>query len=363
MTPDARLTNVTIPDTLLSAVATNAEAIDLGHHTTREFLSELAVAGLVDLGAGPDHGSLLEQAAVIEALAERSFSTAFSLWCHRMCIAYLGHATGGYAARLLAKLRSGERVGSSAMASGFQYAAGLGDLSLRVHHDTSGTLRLSGHLGWASNLFDDAVIFAPAYGPTATSAPVVVAFPVSAEGVQIGPDLDLLALRGTVSTSVQATEVALHEDQILTSDLTSFLGSARPVLSFLQASFCVGLATESYRQVRTQLTGVKHTFTAEFEHLANRLAEVKHQLVELAPRIGTGNPPAVEQLIAARLEAGVVATALTRLETITAGSRGFVTTSAVNRRYREATFIPLQAPTEAQLRAELAGLRAPDQPR
>ena len=60
MTPDARLTNVTIPDTLLSAVSTNAEAIDLGHQTTRKFLSELAVAGLVDLGAGPDHESLLE---------------------------------------------------------------------------------------------------------------------------------------------------------------------------------------------------------------------------------------------------------------------------------------------------------------
>ncbi|GAA4474581.1 hypothetical protein GCM10023190_08720 [Enteractinococcus fodinae] len=350
-----RLTNVTISDTLLSAVASNAAAIDLGQQTTRQYLSDLAAAGLADLGADPDHGSLLEQAAVIERLAEKSLSTAFSLWCHRMCIAYLRDAKEGYAHKLQTKLRSGKLIGSSAMASGFQYAAGLGDLSLRVHRDTSGTLRLTGHLGWA--------FFAPAYGPSESLDPVVVAFPVCADGVEVGPELDLLALRGTASTSVAVTDVVLPEEQILTTDLTAFLGRARPVLSVLQASFCVGLASESYRHLRTQLTGVKQTFTAEFEHVANRLAQVKHQLVELLSMLDTGQPPAIQRLIAARLEAGVVATELTRLETITAGSRGFVTTSAVNRRSREATFIPLQAPTEAQLRTELASLRAPDQPR
>ena len=361
--PQQRLTDVTMPDTLLSAVAADAAALDFGHQTTRGYLTDLAAAGLVDLGADPDHGSLLEQAAVIETLAEKSFSTAFSLWCHRMCIAYLGDAKEGYTGKLLTKLRAGELIGSSAMASGFQYAAGLGDLSLRVHRDTSGTLRLTGHLGWASNLFDDAVIFAPAYGPSGFTDPVVVAFPVRADGVEVGPELELLALRGTVSTSVTVTDVALQKEQILTTDLAAFLRLARPLLSVLQASFCVGLASESYRHVRRQLTGVKHTFTTELEPLADRLVQVKHQLTELVSMIDTGQPPAIQRLIAARLEAGVLATELTRLETITAGSRGFVTASDVNRRYREATFIPLQAPTEAQLRTELANMQQSDHAR
>lgn len=358
-----RLTNVTIPDTLLTAIAANAAAIDRGQQTTRPYLSDLAAAGLADLGARPGHGSLVAQAAVIETLAEKSFSTAFSLWCHRMCVAYLGDAQEEYAGNLLTALRTGEQIGSSAMASGFQHAAGLGDLSLRVYRDAAGTLRLTGHLGWASNLFDDAVIFAPAYGPSETADPVVIAFPVGADGVEVGPELDLLALRGTVSTSVTVTDVALRQEQILTTDLASFLGRARPVLSVLQASFCIGLATESYRHLRTQLTGVKYTFTAELAQLADRLVRVKQQLVELASAIDIGNPPAVQRLIAARLEAGVLANELTRLETITAGSRGFVTTSDVNRRYREATFIPLQAPTEAQLRTELAAMQQSDQAR
>lgn len=249
-----------------------------------------------------------------------------------------------YAGNLLTALRTGEQIGSSAMASGFQHAAGLGDLSLRVNRDAAGTLRLTGHLGWASNLFDDAVIFAPAYGPSETADPVVIAFPVGADGVEVGPELDLLALRGTVSTSVTVTDVALRQEQILTTDLASFLGRARPVLSVLQASFCIGLATESYRHLRTQLTGVKYTFTAELAQLADRLVRVKQQLVELASAIDIGNPPAVQRLIAARLEAGVLANELTRLETITAGSRGFVTTSDVNRRYREATSFPYRPP-------------------
>lgn len=357
-TPEQRLIDIAIPEALLSVVAAHAHDIDCGDQTTRQVLSDVATAGLADLGARSDETTLLEQAAVIEALAEQSFSTAFSLWCHRMCIEYLCIARGAYADELLPKLAAGQLVGSSAMAPGFKYAAGLGELSLRVHYAANGQPSLSGRLAWASNLFADTILFAPAYGPSTTSAPVIVALPVSSEGVQVGPELDLLALRGTASTSVTMDNVPLRQEQILTEDFDTFLGSARPVLSLLQASFCLGLATESYRQTRAQVAGLNAVFAPELEQLADKLGQVKQQFVELATALGTGDAPAAARLLGVRLEAGMLAKELTRLETMTAGSRGFITTSAVNRRYREATFIPLQAPSEAQLRAELAGIDA-----
>lgn len=350
---EQQLAPVSLPESLLSYAATYAHDIDIGHQTTRQVLSDIATVGLADLGAVPNHATLLEQAAVIEALAEQSFSTAFSLWCHRMCIEYLSIAGGEHADRLRTKLSAGELVGSSAMAPGFKYVAGLGDLSLHIQRDTTGQLRLSGQLAWASNLFDDAVIFAAAHGPTETSAPVVVAFPVSATGVEVGPELDLLSLRGTASTSVTLQEVSLDEDQLLTTDISSFLGRARPVLSLLQASFCLGLATESHRHIRTRLAGVHQVLHGEFQPLSNRLVQVKQRFVELALKVGSSHPPDPKQVLATRLEAGVLAKELTRLEVIAAGSQGFVTTSDANRRYREGTFVPLQAPSEAQLRWEL----------
>jgi alkylation response protein AidB-like acyl-CoA dehydrogenase len=350
--PEQPLTDLALPQDLVSSVKANAHAIDSGEQTTQAHLSDIAAVGFAELGVGQSGGSLLEQATVIEALAEQSLSIAFSLWCHRMGLEYVAHTSAQDGDALLAKLRTTELIGSSAMAPGFQYAAGLGDLSLRVERDTTGQLRVSGHLGWASNLFDNAVIFAPAYG-LHNAAPVVVAVPVSAEGVKIGPKLDLLALRGTASTSVAMSNVAIEDEQILSTELKVFLGRARPVLSLLQASFCLGLATESYRNTRTKLSGAKQVFETEVQLLADRLAQVKQQVVELASMMSVDGVPKPQQLLATRLEAGVLAKELTRLEVIAAGSQGFVTTSDANRRYREGTFIPLQAPSEAQLRWEL----------
>lgn len=356
---EQRLTHVAIPDELLTYAASYAHSIDIGRYTTREAITQISAAGLADLGATSEPGgSLLQQAAVIERLAEQSLSIAFSLWCHRMCIEYLSFVDGPFADEMLPKLRAGETVGSSAMAPGFKYAAGLGELGVTIHRDSDGQLRLSGRLAWASNLFSDAIIFAAAsWSPEHSEipeTPVIVSFPVSSQGVQLGPELELLALRGTASTSVTLHDVAIREDQILTSGFSSFVQRARPVLSVLQASFCLGIASESHRNARSHLTGTNVVFENELAQLSDRLARAKQDFIDLVPRIGTELPPAPADLLATRLEAGVLAKKLTTFETMLSGSQGFVTTSDVNRRYREATFIPLQAPSEAQLRWELA---------
>ena len=346
------LAPIALPDTLLDDAATKAHRLDVGELTTREHLTKLTAAGFTDVGIGAGAGTLLEQAAVIEAFAERSLSVAFSLWCHRMCLDY---AFSSGPAHLLHTLQTAGAIGSSAMAEGFRHAAGLADLSLTVESAGTGQLRLSGRVPWASNLFNDAIVFAAAHGPWGT--PVIIAFPTNAPGVTVEQDLELLALRGTASTSVTVHDVLLPEEHLIATDFSTFIRRARPVLSLLQASFCFGLANESYRHTVAQVAGVNAIFQPDVSSLGERLARAKQQFVELAPLIETDRPPRIDRVLALRLEAGVLAKQLTRLETMTAGSRGFVTTSGVNRRYREATFIPLQAPSEAQLRTELADLR------
>lgn len=356
--PEQQLASVVIPEEILADVAARAHSIDTGKQTTRDLLSTLTAIGLADLAVAPSDTGLVDQAAVLEALAANSLSVAFSLWCHRMCLEYLTLASSEATQPLLASLRTADRVGSSALAPAFKYLAGHDDLGLYLRRDAEGQLKLSGHLGWATNLFDDAVIFAAAHGPAEAPDPVIVAFPVTAPGVQRGPELELLALRGTASTSVTLNEVTINNDQILTQDLGNFLTRARPVLSLLQASFCLGVATESYRQTRIQLPDVPQVIASEFDDLTDRLVRVKQQFVELAPAVGSKYPPTADDILATRLEAGVLAKELTRVETLIAGSRAFVITSDVNRRYREATFIPLQAPSELQLRSELANSSA-----
>lgn len=357
---EAPLAAVEIPAELLTRVDEQASAVDSGQAHPREVFPALAAAELLDLGAPFNkEGGLVQQAAVIEALAERSLSTAFALWGHRMSIEYLSLAGGSYAEAVLPELRAGQTAGVSGMASGFKAYAGAGTLDLQLERGEQNRLRLSGRLPWASNLYPDAVVVSAAYGPQSDSGSGqrsrhIVAFPLAAAGVQVGRDLNLLALQGTASTYVTLDQVELSQEQVIADDFDGFMTRCRPTFAVLQSSFCLGLATASLRNAEAGITGVNEVFVGEFHQLAEDLVEAKRALADYAQRVGTQTPPERAQVLALRLEAGRLAVALATLEIKTAGGKGYIADSAPNRRYREATFIPVQSPSEAQLRWELA---------
>lgn len=355
------LTNVGIPHELLQRVSDSAAAMDAGDAHPREFFPALARAGLIDLGAPGNTGrGLLEQAAVIEALAERSLSTAFALWGHRMSIEYLAAVGGRTASQYLEELRSGGVPGVSGMASAFKTYAGAGTLDLTLERDTSGALRLSGRLPWASNLYPDAVVVSAAYAPDdvldtqGERGKLIIAFRLADHGVKVGQDLDLLALRGTASTYVTLDAAWMAPEQILTHEFGDFMGRCRPTFAVLQSSFCLGLATASFRQAHRNLSGLNEVFRNDIEQLGNDLRAAKDQLAGFADRVAGNNPPDRKDILALRLEAGRLAFSLAALEVKTAGGKGYIVGSDTNRRFREATFIPVQSPSEAQLRWELA---------
>jgi hypothetical protein len=58
----------------------------------------------------------------------------------------------------------------------------------------------------------------------------------------------------------------------------------------------------------------------------------------------------------ARIDTATAAVAATRLEFSLAGATGYSPSSATNRRFREAAFLPILSPSEGQLRRELQQL-------
>lgn len=356
----ALLDETVVPAELLDAVTEHAAAFDSGQASPRELFPSLAAAGLLDLGAPFNQdGALVTQAAVIASLAQRSLSAAFALWGHRMSVEGLSLSGGSYAEKVLPGLRAGTVPGVSGMASAFKEYAGAGDLALSLERDEQGRLRLSGRLPWASNLYPDAVVVSAAYGPEPDSesgerSRYVIAFPLDAEGVQIGKDLNLLALQGTASSYVTLDQVVLGQEQVLSEDFQTFMTRCRPTFSILQSSFCLGLATASIEHAAAGITGINEVFAEEFQQLSAELAEAAANLADYARRVATGNPPPPRRVLELRMETGRLAVAGSALEIRTAGGKGYVRDSAPNRRYREATFIPVQSPSEAQLRWELA---------
>jgi alkylation response protein AidB-like acyl-CoA dehydrogenase len=338
------------PD-IISHIASSAMSLDQGERDTRANVELLARSGILGLGAPRNHDHALPtMAAVIAELAGHCLSTAFSVWAHRMTIEYLTEAATPWSIGVSANLIGGDALGVTGMASAFKDAAGCGTLDLAATPAGEG-YRLTGTLRWASNLYSDSVMVTAAQ--TDIGEKLVVALPLAANGVTIGNHFDLLALGSTASSFLKLDDVYVGEDQILSRDIESFLTGVRPTFLVLQSAMCVGLARRCLDEVEPSLIGVNLAFAGEFDSLSTELAGIETQMTSFAAAVGAATTPANRDLLTLRLAAADVVSAAAALEIRTAGGKGYARRTAASRRFREAAFIPVQSPSEAQLRWEL----------
>lgn len=330
--------------------AARAGELDRGESDVRPGLRSLGERGLLDLGA-PDNagGRLATMLLLVEDVAAGCMSSGFALWAQRMVLEYLAQAPArDEVERELSALRSGTRIGATAMAPAMKHVAGLEPVPVVATRTAEG-IRLNGPVRWASNLFDDALVVVPARFEDGSG--VVAFLRIGDPGVTVHPAPDLLALGATASSSMTLTDVEVPTSAVLSEDLPGFVRSIRPTFLLVQSAFCSGLAGASRQQSADRLTGLDAEFLQDFEELVRAHDSVRERLFDHARAPHRQSKAALLRL---RLEAAQVAGTATRLEATVTGGRGYVATSSTSRRLREAAFLPIQAPTEGQLRWELS---------
>jgi alkylation response protein AidB-like acyl-CoA dehydrogenase len=246
-------------------------------------------------------------------------------------------------------LLTGAETGSTAMAAALQELAGMRPVPVVAVPDGDG-FRLDGPIRWASNLVPGAVMVLPArVGDTGRRLVAVIR--TDDDGVTVAPRRELLALNATVSSSVRLEGVRVTPGQVVADDLRAFVGRARPVLLLLQTAFCLGLAGRALSESAPAATGPA-------ELLAPGLRDLDAQRADLAERaaVAQRDPAAADPVAVTRIrfEAAELTLAATRLEATLRGGLGYAVASATNRRLREAAFLPVQSPSEVQLRWELS---------
>jgi alkylation response protein AidB-like acyl-CoA dehydrogenase len=344
-----------LPSHVCEEIARRADALDRGEETARAVLACLAAEDLLGLGAPRnDGGRLVEMTGVLAGLAEHCLSSAFTTWAHRMTIEYLALAATPYARRLLPDLRSGATPGITGMASSFRDLAGCGSLELTATPNGDGYV-IDGPIRWASNLYPDAVLVTGARTPDGEK--LIVALPLASEGITVGAPFSLLAMGSTASSFLKLEGVRIGAENVLTRDFAGFLAAVRPTFLVLQTALCVGLATASAAAVEGSLGGVNEVFAEEAATVRADLEQVRRTVLETARTVATPDQPARAALLSMRLAGAEIATAAATLEAKTAGGKGYASRSAASRRFREAAFIPVQSPSEGQLRWELASCR------
>ena len=344
-------------DHLAAFFEPRAAAVDAGAAGVKEgiaFVADGALAPSAGLhpGAAPND-DLLRVAETIATVAWSDMSTAFSLWCQRMVLEYLGWAPAGSPPHDLAlpQLLRTERLGSTALASAMAHHVSGAPLPLTARR-AGNALVLNGRVPWASNLFQPDFYMVTAVADADDGRALFVVVPGDTPGLRIAPQPSLLALQATGSSSAILDDVRIGVDWCLTADFTPFIARVRPTFLLLQSSFCWGLARRALTEARAALHGVNEVLRPDLDELEAMAARLARQI-----RCGVHDRralPATRDAVQIRLAAARLATAAVALEAKALGGRGYVSGSATARRVREAAFLPIQSPTEGQLRWELS---------
>jgi alkylation response protein AidB-like acyl-CoA dehydrogenase len=331
-----------------------AADLDTGRADVRPVLRRLGQVGAFGAAGADPIDELLPSVRLVRELATASLAAAFSVWSQRMVIEYLRCCPPPDSETDLAQaLRTGEMTGASALAPAISDLAGQAQLPVVATQDEDGW-RLSGRIGWASNLFDDAVVVTPARTPD--EGRLVVLFRRTAPGVTPTPLHELLGLNGTGTGGLVLDGVWVGRGQVLSNDLPDFMALCRSSMLLQQSALAVGLADAALGRAAARLTGVTAVLRSEHENLAGRRDEVAIRMEDqAASRVGIG-PGDLARL---RLDAMDIAARAVRLESAVSGAAGYLAGSDTARRVREAAFLPVQAPTEAQLRSEVAAAESP----
>jgi alkylation response protein AidB-like acyl-CoA dehydrogenase len=336
---------------LLPDIRAHADALDRDEDTSRRSFAALGAAGLLGLGApGNVDGQLPQMADVIGRISAECMSTGFSLWAHRMAVEYLLTAATPFSIAAAQRLLAGTTLGVTGMASAFKDAAGCGSLDLTAT-PVDGGYRLSGSIRWASNLYDASLMITAAN--IEAGEKLIVALPLNTSGVVLGDHFSLLAMGSTASSYLKLQDAFIASEQVLSADFLGFLTAVRPTFLVLQSAMCLGLTQTTLAQSKLGLTGVNAVFAAEVDEVERKLAAAQQALTSAAAAVGGPQPPSKKDLLTLRLASAEISSASAALEIRTAGGKGYASRTPASRRYREAAFIPVQSPSEAQLRWEL----------
>ncbi|MDR7330665.1 acyl-CoA dehydrogenase family protein [Corynebacterium guangdongense] len=338
-----------LPEALLATVAENAKAVDKNEKSAAYVLELLRDADLT----GKDVKTSVN---VIRELSREDLSVGFTTWATFSTYTFLVSAGTAYGDAQASKLVEEARPGVTGMAGSFKELAGAGEIDL-TSEKVEGGYRINGKLGWASNLYDNAIVVTGA--KDAEGNKIIFSFEAGHEGVGFGRPFGLLGLNATQSSWATFDDVFIPQAQVLTENFREYMLSVRSAFVLGQIAECLGVAEAANAAAESKLTGIKETFRADHAKSLELTADVARRWEALVEKVASGEQLTdVIELLELRLDASDAAVTAANIEVRVAGGAGYASSSSTSRRYREASFIPVQSPSEAQLRFQLEQARA-----
>lgn len=353
-------------------LAAQAQAIDRGHYPV-DLLKQLAATGAMsahlDLPGQPaDYG--LAIAAMAEA-AKVCGATGFMMWCQ--CVAGLYMQASGnlaLAGDRLARHVAGDTLGGTGLSNPMKSFAAIEALLLKATPvpGAEGSYRITGTLPWVSNLGPDhcfGAIAAVVDEAGQTVKELMFMLNCNAPGVTLKPCPEFSGMEGTGTYAVQCKDLLVTGADVVADPAKPLIARIRGGFVLLQCGMAAGIvqgAIDSMWAVEGQLGHVNqyledrpHTLQAELDELVDRV-------MALAQTPFDTSTSYFLDVLDVRAHGAELCLRATQSALMHQGARGYLMSSDVQRRVREAHFVAIVTPAIKHLRKEMARLSTEEMP-
>jgi alkylation response protein AidB-like acyl-CoA dehydrogenase len=343
-----------------------ADAIDRHGVYPKAILQELAAAGAMSAHLEAPHGSG-DYFLAIQAMAEAAKvcgATGFMMWCQAVCGLYLQQSGNpALMGEVLTRHVAGLGLGGTALSNPMKSYAEIESLLLKATKVQGGYV-VNGTLPWISNLQADHYCGAIAAIPE-SGTELMFLLRCDAPGMELVQCPSFSAMEGTGTYALRLKDYFVSQNDIIADPAKPKIAHIRAAFVMLQCGIAVGIiqgAIESMWAVEPQLGHVN-------QYLEDRPDTLQAELNALVARVktlaqtpfDTSNEFFID-VLDARAHGAELCLRATQSALMHQGARGYLMSSDVQRRVREAHFVAIVTPAIKHLRKEIARLSAEEMP-
>ena len=313
-------------------------------------------------GEAPDFG------AAIQAITEVSRvcgATGFRVWCHDVCGVYMEQSGNpALTGSALVNHVAGHTLGATGMSNPMKTFAGIETLLLKAREVPGGFI-VNGALPWVSNLGPDHYFGAVAVVEGDTPREVMFIVHCDGQGVELRNCPSFSAMEGTNTYAVRLTDHFVAADKLIADPVRPFIGRIRAAFILLQCGMGLGVAQgaiDSMWQVERQLGHVNEFLEDRPDELQAELDALTERTMKLAQTPYANHKEFLIDVLDARAHASELSLRAAQSALLHQGARGYLMSSAVQRRVRESHFVAIVTPAIKHLRKEIARLSAAEMP-
>jgi alkylation response protein AidB-like acyl-CoA dehydrogenase len=331
-------------------------------------LKALGAAGAFGAHLGLDHEDMDFGLAIscMEEVSRVCGATGFVVWCHDVCGVYMQASKNpALTGEALQKHAKGITLGGTGMSNPMKTFSGIETMMLKAKkveggYLVSGTLPWVSHIGLKHYFGTVCAVLNEQTGEVDPDHQIMFILPCDREGVTLKDCPSFSAMEGTSTYGLHLKDVLITTDDLVADPAKPFIKNIKASFILLQTGMGLGVAQgaiDSMWEVESQLGKVNQFLEDRPVALQQELDDLRNRIMVLAKTPYESSDEYVLKVLDVRAHASEIALRAAQSALLHQGARGYLLSSAVQRRVRESHFVAIVTPALKHLRYEMAKLK------